>query len=244
MRNTFVRVALFALVVAATIVGVVIQRRIRARLHEEANDLRRSNAAMASAREEIRQPIEISSSAVSEQPSPAGAAASDNAPPATVVNRDPTAGMVNVEQLDFAGQSTPAAAFQTLHWAALHGRDDVLAETLAVSDSARAKLGELRSRMEATTRQKFPTPESIPALLLAEEVLRKALSFQISNVEHSGGDVATLTVRTTSRTGLTSTSRFTMRQVNGKWCCALEDELIDAMIRSLGRADAPEPERP
>jgi high-affinity K+ transport system ATPase subunit B len=243
MRNLVVSGAVFAVIVTAVVVGIVSQRRARTALQAEAAQLRRSNAALVAARQEnVRQKAEL---AVDDSPAREGVAVSQGETgPAAAEHRDPTQGMVKVELFQPAGHATPAAAFETMVWAALQGRDDVLADTLTMSAAARTKLVELLSRMEPATRKKVSTPEAVPALLLAEEILRKALSLHISGVEMAGDDGATLTARMTSRTGQTSTSRFTLRRVEGRWRIALEDGMIDAMIRSLGQPNPPEPGRP
>lgn len=239
MKNRIVKTSLFTAVAALTVAAVILQRQARASLREEADELRRRNAALADVRAEharLSAPAPLLAPPVAAPPrtEPAPMAASVSPVPAAE-NRDPTQGMVAAAHLRDAGHATAADAFQTLIWAALNGRDDVLAGSLSMSAAAREKLAAVLARMDATTRKKYAQPESIPALLLAEDILQKTLQLHISKVEPTADDTATVTARITTRTGRVRSQPFAMRQTNGKWTYAFDDKTIDAMIESLSR---------
>jgi hypothetical protein len=235
MKKHLLTTSLFTVVVAAAAVAVVFQRQARAELRAEADELRRSNAALAGVRTEN----ERLKAPTPPPPSPTAPSQAELAPVATPApaaeNRDPTQGMVAAEHLRDAGHATADTAFQTLVWAALKGHDEVLAGSLSMSEASRAKLSAVLARMDATLRKKYPQPASIPAQLLAEEILEKTLQLHIGKVEPTADDAATITTRITTRTGRVRSQPFAMRRVDGKWTLALGDQMIDSMIQSLSR---------
>lgn len=233
MKSLCFKSALFGLVLVAAVGAIVTQRQARAALEREGDALRRRNAELASVRAENQRRV-----AEAAQPPPAPlpatpAPAAIAAPAPAAEQRDPTQGMVATEHLRAAGHATPAAAFQTIVWAALHGDDALLTGSFSMSESARGKLAALLAGLDAGARKKFLTPESIPAMLLAEEMLKKILQLHIAHVEATGDDTAKLQAKITTRVGRVASQTFPMRRVDGKWTLALDDQMVDSTIKGL-----------
>jgi len=110
-------------------------------------------------------------------------------------NRDPEKAMTRLEYFQNVGQATPAAAFQTLVWAALKGDEKTMAQAIGLDDGARRKVLELMgASLSAAEREKYPTPESILTLFLAKALIRVS-SLQIVETEPKDALNATVTVR-------------------------------------------------
>jgi hypothetical protein len=237
MKNRVIMSALFAAVALASVLAIVSQRRSRAVLETEAADLRRQSARLAQEQVDSQRLAAQVAREVPAPVAPVAPVATPTAPAAapTPENRDPSQGMVATEHLRSVGHATPGDAFQTMVWAALQGQDELLAGSFSLTDGARAKLEALLVRMDANTRKKFTVPESVPALLLTGEMLKKILRLQIVGVDATAADTATVHTKVTTRVGRLSSQSFPMRYVNGKWTLALEDKMIDSMIESLSR---------
>lgn len=237
MKSLVLKSTLFVAVIVASLLLIASQRQARATLEAEAADLRRLAARLPETREANRRLVAQAAQAAA-APTPAAAASPTPvapSPQAAEENRDPLQGMVAAEHLRSAGHATPADAFQTVVWAALHGEEALLLGSFSMSDSARAKLTTLLAGMDAEARKKFTTPESIPALLLSGEVLKKILRLHIVRVDLAGEDAAQVHTKVTTRVGRIASQAFPMRRANGKWTLALDDNMIDSMIESLSR---------
>lgn len=78
-------------------------------------------------------------------------------------NPDPERGFVMLESFQNVGRETPAAAFQTLIWAALKGDESMLADGLTLEDRAHARAEALVAGLPESTRRQF-TPGKLAAL--------------------------------------------------------------------------------
>ena len=149
---------------------------------------------------------------------------------------DPDAGMTPVEKLVNAGRATPAAAFETMTWAALKGDDNELAATLALSNEAREKAAVWRAAFPAEDQAKFVPLEKLPGLFLAEEALRKAKGMQVLQVTDEEADRATLHVRTWSIQGHHSDMGYPMVRGKDGWQMVIPEKMIDGMRRQFEKA--------
>lgn len=114
---------------------------------------------------------------------------------APATNRDPEKAMTRLEYFQNVGQATPAAAFQTLVWAALKGEEKTMAQTIGLDEGSRQKVLELMSAsLSEAEREKYPTPESVLALFLAKALVRVS-SLQFVETEPKNALNATVTVR-------------------------------------------------
>ncbi len=88
-------------------------------------------------------------------------------------NTDITRDLVNVGDLRNAGRDTPAAAFETLVWASVHG-DESLSGLIAISPVDHAQTLEYLRRIGSSR-----TPEQVAGILFADELLRKVERVQV-----------------------------------------------------------------
>lgn len=86
-------------------------------------------------------------------------------------NRDPEKGMTKLEYMQNVGQRTPAAALQTLFWAALKGEDKTMAETIGWDERAGAEAQRLIERLPAEMQARYPTPGALAALFISKYAL-------------------------------------------------------------------------
>lgn len=82
---------------------------------------------------------------------------------ALATNRDPKTGLTRLERFQNTGQATPAAAFQTLVWAAMKGDEAMLAQVGTISAAARTKAEALIAGLPEGGRAQW-TPEKIAAM--------------------------------------------------------------------------------
>ena len=109
-------------------------------------------------------------------------------------NRDPEKAMTRLEYLQNVGQGTPAAAFQTLVWAALKGDDKLMAQSIGLDDAARGEVQELMAGLPEAERAKYPTPESVMALFLAKALVQVS-ALQIVDTKPVDAQNAVISVR-------------------------------------------------
>ncbi len=86
-------------------------------------------------------------------------------------NRDPEKGMTKLEYMQNVGQRTPAAALQTLFWAAMKGEDQMMAGTIGWDEHTRLEAQGLIERLPAEIQARYPTPEALAALFISKYAL-------------------------------------------------------------------------
>ena len=169
----------------------------------------------------------------------AGSRADASAPPSIDANRDPTKAMTRPEFLSDAGRATPEAAFQTLIWAAMKGRDPEIAACVSLDSAARAKAESLLVGLSADARAKYGTPEQLVGLVFSHGVLEStAVQFGTSSVADDG-DHATLAVRVRAN-GRESETKIPMVRSADGWSMAVAEKQIDVIRRGLA-AEPPTP---
>lgn len=159
--------------------------------------------------------------------SPEGASAT----PSIETNRDPTKAMTRPEFLAEAGRATPEAAFQTLIWAAMKGREPEMAACLSLDHAARAKAERLLATLSAEARAKYTTPEQLVGLVFSHGVL-EATAFQFVTSSVADGDHVTLAVRARAN-GRESETKIPMVRSAGGWSMAVGEKQIDVIRRGL-----------
>jgi hypothetical protein len=140
------------------------------------------------------------------------AAAEQAASDALDGQRDPEKGMMRLENMRNAGQGTPAAALQTLLWAAMKGDDPLMARIIGWEESVRPKAQALIDRLPVETRALYPTPEAMTALVFTRHIL-DVPAIHISKITHKDGGNVVLTVKGLTR----SDQHFPMRLGPGGW---------------------------
>lgn len=109
-------------------------------------------------------------------------------------NRDLKQGLVLVENCVNAGTATPTDALQTIIWAGVTGHDDVLRQRLSVSGAARTVAEAMLATLPDSLRQKYPTPESVAALYVAD-LLNEVSAVQVARETATDAQHVTLSVR-------------------------------------------------
>lgn len=107
---------------------------------------------------------------------------------------DPEKALTPLEHLQNVGHATPAAAFQTLLWAALKGDDAALARSIAWDDATRPQVEAMIATLPPALREKYPTPELLAALFIAKYTVDVS-AIQIAGVTPHDATHATVTVR-------------------------------------------------
>jgi hypothetical protein len=109
-------------------------------------------------------------------------------------NRDPEKGMTRLEYMRNVGQATPAAAMQTLFWAALKGDEAAMARTIVWEEAVRPKVQALIDRLPAASRERYSTPELLAALSISQKALDVSAIY-ITETVMKTSDSAVLTVK-------------------------------------------------
>ena len=81
---------------------------------------------------------------------------------------NPETGLTPLERFRDAGQTHPAAAFQTFVWAAMQGGDEKLATMIAFAGAGRAAAEAVVASLPEAARAKYSTPEKLAALFFAD----------------------------------------------------------------------------
>lgn len=167
------------------------------------------------------------------------ASASTDAMPSVDTNRDPTKGLTRPEYLANVGRATPEAAFQTLIWAAMKGREPEMTACFALDPEAKAKVEALLANWTADVRAKYKTPEQFVGLAFSNGLLEaSALQFNTRSVASDGNHaVLALTARVNGREA--SSSIPMVRSADG-WQMDISGKSIDA-IRTQLSGQAPKP---
>lgn len=158
------------------------------------------------------------------------------ATPSIEANRDPTKAMTRPEFLSDAGRATPEAAFQTLVWAAMKGREPEMAACLSLDPAARKKAESFLATLSTDARAKYGTPEQLVGLVFSHGVLESS-AFQFGTRSVDDGDHVTLTVRVRMN-GRESETRIPMVRMADGWSMAIGEKQIDVIRRGL-TADSP-----
>jgi hypothetical protein len=83
-------------------------------------------------------------------------------------NRDLLKGPVLLENCANAGRATAVSAFETLVWASVHGDDELVAGMIVLDGPSRTLVEAFLASLPEAARQKYPTPEKLAALVLAD----------------------------------------------------------------------------
>lgn len=170
------------------------------------------------------------------------------------------AGMKPMSQWRNQGRATPAAALETLFWAALNGEFDALAPMITFTEPGKVKLDAWFQRLSPELRARLRTPERAIApafaaeypwfqrLHLHQQTARQQPAFKVVGIgEPDRGGTATLKVVFSYNSDPDRPSEIHLRQEPDGWQCA---RLSESMVeRFTARIDpttgelrsAPEP---
>lgn len=168
----------------------------------------------------------------------AGSRADAAATPSIEGNRDPMKAMTRLEFLSDAGRATPEAAFQTLVWAAMKGREPELAACFALDQPARAMAESFIATLSAEARVKYTTPEQLVGLAFSHSVL-EATAVQFVAEPIADRDHATVALRVRVN-GRERESKIPLVRSAGGWSVAIGEKQVEAILRGLaGEQPAP-----
>ena len=157
-----------------------------------------------------------------------------------VENRDPEKGMARLEYFQNVGRATPVAALQTIVWAALHGDSPTFVDALALTDPTRQKAAELLASLPAEARRKYPTAESLAALVLVGEIVDttavKVVGVSFTDAEHATVDLFRLQAADQAL-------RVRMEHGVGGWRMMVSDRIIDTLKQRMSETNSPLPTR-
>lgn len=132
----------------------------------------------------------------------------------------------------YAGRATPAAAVETIFWAATGGDLDALAETLLLDEAAKAKATALLGSLPASGRSEYTTPERFVALFTAKDLPNGAMQL-VSQARQPSGEVM-MRVRLFQPDGSARSTTLLARQMGGEWRLAVPESAIDKYASVLG----------
>lgn len=150
-------------------------------------------------------------------------------------NRDPEKGFARLEYFQNAGRATPVAALQTVVWAALKGDDAALVAGLTVTDAARAKAAEFLAGLPEEVRRKYPTAESLGALVLTGEIV-DAAAVQVVGCAFTDSQHAVLDLRVLQAAD--QALRIPMELGADGWRIVVSDRAIDTLKKRMGEMGA------
>ncbi|MGC4071177.1 MAG: hypothetical protein QM760_01390 [Nibricoccus sp.] len=146
--------------------------------------------------------------------------------------RDPEKGMMRLENMQNVGKATPAAALQTLLWAAMKGDDQVMTKILGWDPKVRPQAQALIDGLPAEMRARYPTPEAVTALVFANHVLGVP-AIHITKTTYQDASTVSLTVK-----GLTSADQhLPMRLGPGGWQLIAGEPMLKGLSRLLAGKD-------
>lgn len=146
--------------------------------------------------------------------------------PATMAPRiEEPSRIVPSSEWTYAGRATPAAAIETVLWAAMGGDLDALAQTLWLDEAASAKATALLGSLPASSRSEYATPERLVALFTAKDLPNGAVQL-VSEAKQPSGEVM-MRVRLFQPDGSTRSTTLLARQKEGEWRLAVPASAID-----------------
>lgn len=149
-------------------------------------------------------------------------------------NRDPEKGMTRGEYFQNVGRATPSAALQTLVWAALNGDDATLAATLSVTSADRSDAEELLARLSVDERAKYPTAESLVAIMMTGEIVKVAAA-QVLGYEMTDAQHAIVSIRTSESD---KDETLPMELGAGGWQVVVPAKAIKALKKRMNQLPA------
>ncbi|HUR59202.1 MAG TPA: hypothetical protein VM029_15910 [Opitutaceae bacterium] len=145
-------------------------------------------------------------------------------------NRDLRRGAVRLEHFSDVGRATPEAAFQTLVWAALNGKEADLAAAIALPDAVRAAADALIAGLPPEARASW-TPEKLGALFFSG-FFTEMIAAQIQEVKTADAQRATIAVRVSSgsKSGVVG---LNLMSTGDGWRIELPEKAIGSLKKRL-----------
>jgi hypothetical protein len=141
--------------------------------------------------------------------------------------------LIPVNEWKNAGRGTPAAAIETLLFAASGADVESLAGSLELTPSAREKAQALLDRLPEATREQYGTPEKLMALMLARDA-EKLAGMQVLGQREVAPDTTGVRVRFGNDMGQTKEESLLMHRANDGWHLMLTDAPVEKFAKQLG----------
>lgn len=124
-----------------------------------------------------------------------------------------------------AGLSTPAAAVETLLFAAIAGEVDLFTKGLVLDEAAKAKADRIFAKLTPDEQAKYGSPEKLTGLLIAHE-FGVVAAMQFVSAQESGS-VTAVTVRLLLTNGAYSEKAYPFRQTADGWHLEVPAKKVD-----------------
>lgn len=151
-------------------------------------------------------------------------------------NRDPRIGWARVENFANVGQGSPAAAFQTLVWAAVKGDEAEIVRLCAASNATRTQAEALIARLPEGARAKW-TPEKLAALVVTG-ALTEAPALHITGERLEDATNAVVTFRIL---GHDDDEKVRFKLGPSGWLLALSSGALNTLEKKMGLRPRAEP---
>lgn len=236
MTISKLNVGIMAALVVAGATGLVLQNKTNAKLHREVSE---QNQAMESLRAENQRLTKTSEELVQLRQEHAElgrlrdetAALRQREQTHQAVSKSP-GGNVNVPvklvpagAWKNAGQSTPAAAVETMLFAAVAGDVDLFTNGLTLDEAAKAKADRIFAQLTPDEQAKYGSPEKLTGLLIAHELGGVAAMQFVSAQERAS--VTAVTVRILLKDGAYVEKEFPFRQTADGWRLVVPAKKVD-----------------
>lgn len=139
--------------------------------------------------------------------------------------------MVPVNQWKNAGKASPEAASETALWAAVGGDVDLLAGSLAFTESSRAKADAWFAGLSEGVKQQYGSPEKVIALMIARDAAALTGMQVLARKEVTADDVG-LRIRLEAD-GRSKDDTFLMHRAADGWKMMLPDQAVESFARKL-----------
>lgn len=225
----FLKITALALLLVGGVAGIAGLKARTARLRAEADEWRQRNERLSTVRGENRRlrteveaPVDaivgiMTAAGMDRTAGVTGAARGNSAP-------DP----MPLDAFRNVGRATPQAAFQTAIWASVKG-DASLRTMFDLSGAAREKAEAVLSRLPASSRAIYGTPEDLVGVFFSAGILVGTDRFQIL-----GDDVIDPTHSTVRvRTGAGREDTFPMTFGADGWCLVVPERALTMIDRIL-----------
>jgi hypothetical protein len=130
------------------------------------------------------------------------------------------------------GRAAPPAALETTLWAAVGGDLETLASCVALTPAAQAKAEAVLQGLGAEVGARYPSPEALVSVLLAQDVVFAGL--QVVGRQESASD-ARLMVDLEMADGSWKTSTLAFRRFPDGWRLSVPESVIDRYAAWLKR---------
>jgi RNA polymerase sigma factor (sigma-70 family) len=198
-------------------------------------DLQRENQALRRRLAETRPPAEVNPPSTPSTAAPAPSAAMQ-APPSAVASRNIVDDLVKVEEIQNHGAATPAAAFQTIVWAAMQGKTDALANVLMLEPGA-VEVGDAFVRqLSPDKRSIYKSANHLVALITEKEVLEKGSKMLILDTKHhddARASVSVLLSDTEKGRKHPYVKEIQLVRVGSQWGLPIRKEVVEGTIQKL-----------